>query len=590
MTRILWLSLLFFMTSVSFRGHAAQVDDIRILIDVSGSMVRTDPNNLRAPALRMLTGLLPAGASAGVWTFGRYVNMEVKWGSVDDQWRKLADSGVKKIHSRGQFTNIEGALKRASSGWTRPDPKARRNIILLTDGEVDISKQADENRKSRERLLSKIVPDLASRGARVHAIALSDRSDEALLQRIAVETDGSFEVARSAKDLQRIFLHMFERAAQPDTVPLEGNRFTIDNSIREMTLLVFRKTPKPVRLYAPDGGEYSQTKPGPQARWRSDQGYDLITVSDPAAGEWRLDAEVDEDNRVMIVTDLKLVVAEIPAYTTPDRNLDLHVELHNENKKISKNSFLKFVDFRLTHKLEDNSQLLPLQLKDSREIADKGIYLQTIAAPLSEGSHELVVSADARTFSRSKRLTVEVRWPVTVDIEPGDQPGYYELLISPRPEYLQPDSLRLQVQAQPPDGGKQPVAMLLDNDQWRGTIDASKQAGTHQLQIDLQARNRAGQLVEHQLIGHTVTGVSPKPVEESFTIEEKPVEDVVDIPQDITANPDADNDSGMMLTLIVLGVVNLLLIGGGIGAFIYLRRKRLPEEFNLMVEEGGEAA
>ncbi len=38
---------------------AAALDDIRIVIDVSGSMLKTDPNNLRAPALKMLNGLIP---------------------------------------------------------------------------------------------------------------------------------------------------------------------------------------------------------------------------------------------------------------------------------------------------------------------------------------------------------------------------------------------------------------------------------------------------------------------------------------------------------------------------------------------------
>ena len=40
--------------------------DIRVLIDISGSMKQTDPNNLRAPALKILTGLIPAGVQAGV--------------------------------------------------------------------------------------------------------------------------------------------------------------------------------------------------------------------------------------------------------------------------------------------------------------------------------------------------------------------------------------------------------------------------------------------------------------------------------------------------------------------------------------------
>ena len=65
--------------------------DFRVVIDVSGSMKQTDPQNLRVPALKLINGLIPTGSRAGVWTFGRYVDMAVKWGKVDDAWRKQAD-------------------------------------------------------------------------------------------------------------------------------------------------------------------------------------------------------------------------------------------------------------------------------------------------------------------------------------------------------------------------------------------------------------------------------------------------------------------------------------------------------------------
>ncbi len=35
--------------------------DFRIVIDVSGSMKQTDPQNLRVPALKLINGLMPLG-------------------------------------------------------------------------------------------------------------------------------------------------------------------------------------------------------------------------------------------------------------------------------------------------------------------------------------------------------------------------------------------------------------------------------------------------------------------------------------------------------------------------------------------------
>lgn len=75
----------------------------------------------------------------------------------------------------------------------------------------------------------------------MHTIALSSGSDQALLREIALETDGWYEQVDDAEQLQRVFLHLFEKAAKRDTVPLKENTFKIDDSVTEMTVLVFRQ-------------------------------------------------------------------------------------------------------------------------------------------------------------------------------------------------------------------------------------------------------------------------------------------------------------------------------------------------------------
>jgi len=564
--------------------HAA-TDDIRVLIDVSGSMISTDPHNLRAPALRMLTGLIPTGSSAGVWTFGRYVTMVVKLDQVDDGWRKLADKGAEGIHSRSQFTNIESALEQASRDWGKSSANSNRNIILLTDGKVDISKQADKNARSREELLSKRIPDLVQKGAKVHAIALSTSSDEALLRRLAVETGGSFEIAQNAGDLQRIFLRMFERAAKPDTVPLEGNEFSVDSSISEMTLLVFRKTDKKIKLIQPDSRVHSQVSHAGFVAWRDDQGYALITVKKPEPGRWKLDADVDNDNRVMIVTDLKLKVDELPAYVSPDEALQFNVELHDKDQKISKNSFLKFVDFRLDHEFEGQNTALPLVLKESRDLADKGIYQHSIEAPLTEGLHQFVVSADARTFDRARRFSVEVQWPVQVSIDETAEPGQYRLLVTPREAFIKPDSLRLAVRVKRPDGNEAPLPMLLQGSDWSGLVMADQIEGSHTVIIDFQAETQGGRKISKQMAGFSVEG-QLKPVTAVAEHSDAADGELEGADERTDGETEPEDDSTLVMNLIVIGVTNLVLLLVGVGAFIFIRKRKLSNEVNLMDEEG----
>ncbi|MBL7000526.1 MAG: VWA domain-containing protein [Gammaproteobacteria bacterium] len=572
---------------------AAALDDIRIVIDVSGSMLKTDPNNLRAPALKMLNGLIPRDSKAGVWMFGEQVSMEVKWDTVNDSWRKQADQGAARIHSRGQFTNIESALRVASSGWQKPVPGARRNLVLLTDGKIDIPGNQAKNEASRSNVLAQLIPDLIKKGVKVHSIALSDQTDEVLLRRLALKTGGSFEIAHSADDLQRIFLRMFERAIQPDTVPLQGNKFTIDDSINEMTLLVFRKSAMETKVVQPGGVIHTESSHAKNVKWRFEKGYDLITIVKPEAGVWSLLTEEDSDNRVMIVTDLKLVVNDQPAYTTPDKSLDIQLELHDRNEKIDKNSFLKFVDFKLEHHSPNVSSTEVIGALKSREISDKGLFRHQLEGPLEEGEHELIISADARTFSRSKRYTIEVQWPISVAIEKTEKAGIYQLIIQPREEYIKPESLSLTVKLKKPDGSQHALEAESSGNLYSLPVVANEADGLHQILISFEAETVDGNNIQHELGAYNVIGVKQALVQPSQEVtnevskattsaESKEALDKPAIITEVTEVKDSDDTFNM---IFIVALVNLVIITIVVAVFFYLRKKKQRNEILLLEEE-----
>ncbi len=569
---------------------AAKNNDIRIVIDVSGSMKKTDPANLRVSAMKLLNGLIPQGSKAGVWTFGRYVDMTVKWGKVDAKWRKLADLGAEEIHSNALFTNIESALDRAARGWDKSDPSTRRNLILLTDGRVDISKSVDKNAKSREAILNKSIKHLKKAGARVQAIALSDDADEVLLRRIALETGGSFEIASTASDLQKIFFKMFERATAPDTVRINDNQFKVDSSIKEMTLLVFRKPgSKSTKIFSPDGHRYSARKRG-KSIWRSDEGYDLITIKKPAKGLWSIDADIDPDSRLMVVTDLGLNLADLPVNVLPGQELNIVAALYNKDKQISKNSFLRFVEFSIKHS-DANGVETGNKLKHSRDRSRKGQYLYDFDGGFEEGIHSIVVTADSRTFSRSKRVDLNVQWPVEVLIKPAKEAGNYQFSLRAREEYIVPESLNATVNIESPNGKNYPLNLSFKENSWIASVE-TVQDGIYQAHVTIEAIDQAGVPVKFDLGKFSMIGVYKAPATESGSVDETTTgrEDIVDgdIQETDSAEPDeselgieADDSADWIMTTIIIGISNLVIVLVVGGVFLMLRRKSVSPELML---------
>ncbi|WP_031433337.1 VWA domain-containing protein [Methylomarinum vadi] len=397
--------VLLYGTSHAVAQNSATPDiAVNVLIDVSGSMKQNDPENRRISAVKLLIHLLPDGSRAGIWMFAEGTALLSKTTSVDQEWKKKALSAVDKIHSRGIFTDIENAIQQVvKEGFGQ---ERQKNLIVLTDGLVDISEDIMESGDSRERILSDMVPVLQQRQIKVHTIALSGQADKELLARLALDTKGWSESPQSAEQLQKIFLTMFNQAVPHDTVPLRDNKFTIDDSVKEFSLLVFKKTDAvATRLIDPDGKEHNRQHRPENMTWVEDRRYDLVTVKQPKTGEWTLDAETDPDNQVMVMTDLKLLVNDLPTHVAEGESVEVLVHFTEQGELIRRDDFLRLVQVllvqtdALNRKSEWRMQLAP----------DKpGFWMQTLAQTLDKGRHTLQIIADGKTFQRKLVKTVEV--------------------------------------------------------------------------------------------------------------------------------------------------------------------------------------
>lgn len=458
------------------------ISDMRILIDISGSMKQNDPNNLRAPALRLLVGLLPNKSRAGVWTFGQQVNMQVKLDDVSDAWKKYARNEANKIHSYGLFTNIEDALTRATFDWKKPDPDYQRTLILLTDGMVDISKDPVLNKKSRNRIISKILPQLSNADVKIHTIALSKNADHQLMKKLATRTNGWYSNVSSANELKRQFLHLFEKSTQADAIPLKDNSFTVDKSVSEMTVLIFRtKNSRPTELISPKGESLNSHNSKKDMQWYQDAGYDMITIKNPVPGKWKAKAEIDPDNRVLVVTNLKLKSNKFNHNFLKGDVITIYADLEEENRIMKKQEFLKLVTFSL--KINGNDNVY--KLSDDGEHPDAkprdGIFSSIIETNNLDESNEILIQAKGATFDRQLRHSFKVfKSPINISVKDPEDNQPFDFSVSIKPYLFLKGSISIQIEL--PDGKTlQPKPFV--NQQWMAEIPTTYQGNNIQVNI-----------------------------------------------------------------------------------------------------------
>lgn len=563
------------------------VADTRILIDISGSMKKNDPQNLRQPALRLLVGLLPAESRAGVWTFGQYVNMQVPLGKVDRGWQAKARAGAGKIHSRGLFTNIEEALRRATDDWRETQLKYQRHLVLLTDGVVDVSKNPTESAASRTRILEQLLPVLQKQQARVHTIALSDRADHELLRTLSGETGGWYEKVQQAAQLQRVFLRIFEKVGQPDTVPLKDNKFRIDGSIDEATLLVFRAGDAPPTRVLPPAGEAITADAAPaNVRWHRDEGYDLITITKPEPGEWRVQAAVDPDNRVVVVTDLKMRASQTPNRMLLGEQLPLHIEFTENGARIVEKAFLELVSLQ-GETLDSDGASEPRPIRDDGLAGDEqsadGSFTWLLGDGLAAGRVELVINAEGKTFQRQQRRLLELAAPVTMDVERGgaDAATTIKLRLSPDLELLQADSVDFQALLVSGGGEQQPLQLQrsAQGTTWNAEVDAASLTGSWLLGVKLSAAAVSGNKVDFDLEPVEILGTGEPQTE---TVPETAPEETQPVQADI---PPAPQEEQWAMQATMFGAGNLVALVLGAGAFIVIRRRQAKDRVKLVEDE-----
>jgi len=587
-----------------------QNSDIRVLIDVSGSMKKNDPKNLRLPALRLLVGLLPSDSTAATWNFGTNTTLLVPLGKTDEKWKKTARQASKKIHSRDLFTNIGLALEAAIAGWNKqPSSKkngtdsnsntSQRSIILLTDGMVDISKDKQKNIAERTRILTKLLPEIEKAGAQIHTIALSKNADHDFLKQLSTKTDGGYEQTDNAEQLERIFLRLFEKAAKRDTVPLVDNKFQVDESILELTLLVFKtKDANSTIVIEPDKTTYQLNNKPAYVKWQSEKNYDLITITRPKTGEWSINAQTDPDNRVMVVTNLQIQTARIPNNIFVGETLNIALFLTDSNKIITDDNFLQFTSISAKQIIPEIKRwfLHDNGLRGDKEAHD-GIYNVSINEGLGIGKHQFTLQAKSETFQREVNYSLlvhDVNLINTRVIQTNkNNNSYHQILVTPNLEFIR--AKKLQISGVLTGEGitdntentrkinlKQKDSNILE---WRYKTNKLNPDKTYYIIVHLIGKTRNGRAINY--VSKPIQINLPKfkhvPITADQLLMDEPVKPVqapekekpavaeIDPPQIEADNTEAEGVSEWLIGIIIAVIANIVL--GIAGWFAYRKWK-----------------
>jgi len=405
---------LLLLTSNSLHSEEKPPLDTVVLMDSSGSMKQTDPKQLRKPAAKLFISLLGkqdrlsvVSFSSKAWPITFLTQLK------DEKQLKKALRATDKISHKGMHTNIHSALSKGIEFLKESDQLNREPIIILmSDGQMDVGNKK-QSARLRQQIFETLLPQLVEHNIKVYSIAFTQASDQELLQEIAETTDGRYALAASDEVLHKVFSKIFEETKKPDMLPLHENKFIVDASINEITIIANKKSDSSqIYLQPPEGEKFNSTFKSEKTKWFVSTSFDMITIQKPMQGEWTI-LFSDDDNRAYIVTDIKL---RTNFQFNPD---NYYPELiikswFEQNKETEANSdLLDNIDLVLEIEHPDDT-LETFKIKKKNEQGEFIINYK----PESNGIYGASIIASSRTFQRQQTFSFKNTLPTEPEPEP----------------------------------------------------------------------------------------------------------------------------------------------------------------------------
>lgn len=385
-------------------------------MDSSGSMKQNDPKQLRKPAAKLFISLLDTDDRLSVVSFSSQAwPITYLTQLATEKQLKQALRATDKVSHKGMQTNIHSAISKGIEFLKDSDQINREPIIILmSDGQMDVG-NTEQSAQLRKQIFEDLLPQLIEHNIKIYSIAFTEASDQELLQEIAEATDGRYALAASDDILHKVFSKIFEQTKQPDMLPLNENKFIVDDSINEITIIANKKSDSSqIYLKPPSGEKINASVKSENINWFVSTSFDMITIKKPTAGEWTI-LFSDDDNRAYIVTDIKL-------RTRFEFNAD-----SDQPEIIIKSWFLQNEETESNQELLDNMEVtLEIEHPDNtietfpvNAANEDGIFIARFK-PDADGFYGASIIAKSSTFQRQQIFSFKNTMPT--ELKPIKEP------------------------------------------------------------------------------------------------------------------------------------------------------------------------
>ncbi|MBP1864628.1 Mg-chelatase subunit ChlD [Clostridium tetanomorphum] len=413
---IIIIMFLFQILSTSFISvKAAEISsnlDVIFVLDASGSMKKSDPEDIRIEAIKMFLDMAQTkGNKVGLVAYSDNIVREHNLNNIDSDNDKNRIKNMASNIPFGQKTDTGAGLLEGVKLLDSEHNKSHRPVIvLLSDGKNDPLRNNSESLND----LNKAIDICKEKGYPVYTIGLNydGTVDKAQLSQISTGTKGKNYITNSAADIPKILTDIYAdnsklKVQDKGTLKLNGSfqemKINIPNSnVLEANVAMISDKPVEVKLINPKGEE--SKIPSSNAILTSSKKYSMLKIMKPQVGDWTLKVKgvSGSDIKVSYVFnyDIQLEGKFTPSNGKEGDKVNIESYFVNNGEKVSDKELYNGVKGRLIVKSlkDDSTKEVPLTVEGTKFIGEYTIP--------DKGKYELKVRVDGNSFYRESAPVV----------------------------------------------------------------------------------------------------------------------------------------------------------------------------------------
>lgn len=579
-------------------AQARPAVDAVLLLDASGSMLKTDTQMLRYDGAKLFLQFLGKDDRLAIVSFADKAKVVSDLKEFSKEPREGVVQTIQSIKPEGQYSDLlEGIRAAGKILEASPRNDADRIIVLLSDGKMEPNPQSGAASARTLELVNIVLPDLKAKEIKVHSLAFSDQADKMLLSEISAVTDGLSFYTSTSDDVHKSFANLFLAVKRPQVLQMRSKSFTLDEDVDEATFYITRDEGSKLTLVSPKNEEMTAEKKPDWVTWFAGKNFDVITMREPDIGEWQVQGGVSTEGFATVLTDVRLVT-DWPVVVRVGEKSVVQARLYDGSKPISLPQMSGVIQYAFQVVPTDRvaapvaKDFLNDEGRDGDRVAGDGIFSRfcTISEP---GEYKLSIVARGPTFERSQQVPFRVRPPLlTLEMIPGggqashehhDAAGHHEATESSHgdakgdfPKVVQGDqelvfrvdlskealglrSLEVSVEALSADRRKTVIPLKRSSDDdgafFQGTAEKLSQVGIYSITATLKGVSKKGQEIETETTPARFELMSVKkkraatatPVQKDEAPESKPAEGLPLLPIALI--------SGSSILAMIVGVI-----------------------------------